>query len=78
MLILSKLYLKNYNLDKCLKLLKNSLKIFPNNEIVIENLAKVYLIRKNFPLAEKYLIKLIQLSKENVKKIIPLILGILL
>ena len=72
---LSKLYLKYYNLDKCLKLLKNSLKIFPNNEIVIENLAKVYLIRKNFPLAEKHLIKLIQLSKENVKKIIPLILG---
>ena len=72
---LSKLYLKYYNLDKCLKLLKNSLKIFPNNEIVIENLAKVYLIRKSFHLAEKHLIKLIQLSKGNVRKIIPLILG---
>ena len=72
---LSKLYLKCYNLDKCLKLLKNSLKIFPNNEIVIENLAKVYLIRKSFHSAEKHLIKLIQLSKGNVRKIIPLILG---
>ena len=72
---LSKLYLKNYNLDKCLKLLINSLKIFPNNEIIIENLVKVYLIKKNFPLVEKYLIKLIELSKGNIKKIIPLILG---
>ncbi len=72
---LSKLYLKNYNLHKCLKLLKNSLNIFPNNNLIIENLAKVYLIRKKFNLAEKYLIKLLQLSKENLKKIIPLILG---
>jgi protein O-GlcNAc transferase len=72
---LSMLYLKNYNLDKCLKLLKNSLNLFPNNNTVIENIAKIYLIRKNFNLAEKYLIKLIQLSKENIKKIIPLALG---
>ena len=72
---LSMLYLKNYDLDKCLKLLKNSLNLFPNNGIIIENIAKIYLIRKNFNLAEKYLITLIQSSKENIKKIIPLALG---
>ena len=34
---LSMLYLKNYNLDKCLKLLKRSLSDFPNNNIILEN-----------------------------------------
>jgi len=72
---LSILYLKNYNLDKCLKLLKRSLSDFPDNEVIMENIAKVYLIRKKFSLAEKYLIKLIQLKNENKKKIIPLALG---
>jgi len=72
---LSKLYLKNYNLDKCIKLLNNSLNYFPHNIIILENLAKVYLIKKKFHLAEKYLTKLIQISKENIKKIIPLVLS---
>ena len=72
---LCKLYLKNYNLDKCLKLLMGSLRIFPNNNIILENIAKIHLISKKFDLAKKYLIKLIQLPKENIKKIIPLVLG---
>ncbi|MAZ46847.1 MAG: hypothetical protein CMM98_04650 [Rickettsiales bacterium] len=72
---LSMLYLKKYNLDKCLKLLKNSLDFFPNNSIILESIAKVYLIRNNFNLAEKYLIKLIKFPKEDIKKIIPLALG---
>ena len=72
---LSMLYLKNYNLDKCLKLLKRSLNYFPSNNIIMENIAKVYLIRKKFSLAEKYLTNLIQQKKEDKKKIIPLALG---
>ena len=71
---LSKLYLYQFKPDKCLDLLKKK-SISSVNKVLLENIVKAYLVKKDLKNAKKYLLKLIKLFPQLVHKTLPLAIG---
>ena len=74
MINLSRLYLSQFKPDECLNLLKRK-NISYGNKVLLENIAKAYLVKRDLRNAKKYLLKLITSYPQLINKTLPLVIG---
>ncbi len=75
MINLGSLNLKQKDTEEAIKNLNKVNKYLPKNKVIIENLAKVYLVKKLYKKSEFYFKELLKIDPNSIDKIIPVIQG---